>query len=175
MFTWSFQTMDNEIIKMFTKYNAWTNQLIFKAVAELPAKEITKKHPNMFGSIIQILNHNYIIGLIWKATLEKREHNFTNLNPKQEPRLEDLHVMQQTLSNWYINYYNTMSFEQLTTPIHYKLIDGTTGTMTPEEILLHIVNHSTYHRGFIAEIFYTIPAKPPSTDLTVFLKEEINP
>ncbi len=43
--------------------------------------------------------------------------------------------------------------------------------MTREEILLHVVNHTTYHRGFVAEMFYKVPARPPTTDLPVFLRD----
>jgi len=38
-------------------------------------------------------------------------------------------------------------------------------------MLLHVINHTTYHRGFIADLFYQIPAHPPTTDLPVFLRD----
>jgi uncharacterized damage-inducible protein DinB len=31
------------------------------------------------------------------------------------------------------------------------------------------VNHSSYHRGFAADLVHQIPARPPTTGLTVFL------
>ena len=43
--------------------------------------------------------------------------------------------------------------------------------MTKGEILLHVVNHTTYHRGFVADFFCQVPARPPTTDLTVFLRD----
>jgi len=44
--------------------------------------------------------------------------------------------------------------------------------MTRGEILLHIVNHTTYHRGFVADLFYQVRgARPPTTDLPVYLRE----
>jgi uncharacterized damage-inducible protein DinB len=36
---------------------------------------------------------------------------------------------------------------------------------------LHVVNHSTYHRGFVADHFNQIPSRPPTTDLPVFLRD----
>jgi uncharacterized damage-inducible protein DinB len=35
----------------------------------------------------------------------------------------------------------------------------------------HVVNHTTYHRGYIADYFYQIPSRPPTTDLPVFLRD----
>jgi len=31
-------------------------------------------------------------------------------------------------------------------------------------ILLHVVNHATYHRGWVADLFFRVPAKNPTTD-----------
>jgi uncharacterized damage-inducible protein DinB len=37
-------------------------------------------------------------------------------------------------------------------------------------IVLHVVNHKTYHRGHIADMLFQIPVQPPTTDLPVFLR-----
>jgi uncharacterized damage-inducible protein DinB len=46
--------------------------------------------------------------------------------------------------------------------------------MSRGEIVLHVVNHTTYHRGHIGSIIYQVPAEPPTTDLPVFLRERAN-
>ncbi|WP_261172772.1 DinB family protein [Chromobacterium amazonense] len=38
-------------------------------------------------------------------------------------------------------------------------------------MLLHIVNHKNYHRGFVADMLYQLPATPPTTDLPVYLRD----
>jgi DinB family len=40
------------------------------------------------------------------------------------------------------------------------------------DILLHVVNHTTYHRGHAADILYNLHIFPPTTDLPVFLREQ---
>ena len=55
--------------------------------------------------------------------------------------------------------------------VAFTFIGGGEGVMTRGEILLHVVNHTTYHRGFVADFFYHVPARPPTTDLTVFLRD----
>ena len=50
-------------------------------------------------------------------------------------------------------------------------VGGGEGTMTCAEILMHLVNHTTYHRGYIADMLYQVPANPPTTDLTVFIRD----
>ena len=38
-------------------------------------------------------------------------------------------------------------------------------------MFLHVVNHKTYHRGWVSEMFFDFGMKPPQTDLSVFLCE----
>ena len=41
--------------------------------------------------------------------------------------------------------------------------------MRRSEIVQHVVNHTSCHRGFVADLFYQVPARPPLIDLPVFL------
>ena len=41
--------------------------------------------------------------------------------------------------------------------------------MTRGDILLHVANHGTYHRGWVADMFFQVPAKNPSTDIPDFV------
>jgi hypothetical protein len=41
--------------------------------------------------------------------------------------------------------------------------------MTCAEIALHLANHTTYH--YIADMLFQVPANPPTTDLTVFIRD----
>ncbi len=127
--------------RMLARYNHWANKLIFDAVAELPQGEATKERPSLFKNMVHTLNHNYVIDLIWQAHLEGREHGFGARNTLGED-------------------------------VHFTLIGGNKGVMTRAEILLHVVNHTSYHRGFVADLFYQVPgARPPTTDLPVYLRE----
>jgi uncharacterized damage-inducible protein DinB len=58
--------------------------------------------------------------------------------------------------------------------VHFTFVGGGEGVMTRGEILQHLVNHTTYHRGFVAQMMYDVPARPPTTDLTVFLRDVQN-
>ena len=39
------------------------------------------------------------------------------------------------------------------------------------EMLLHVVNHKTYHRGYVAQMLYQASVRPPTMDLPVFLRD----
>jgi uncharacterized damage-inducible protein DinB len=158
--------------RMLTRYNNWANKLIFDAVAGLPAGEATKERQSLFKNMVHTLNHNYVIDLIWQAHLEGREHGFAARNTPGHPPLDQLRRKQQVVDDWYIAWSDRLSEAALGENVHFTLIGGNPGVMTRAEILLHIVNHTSYHRGFVADLFYQVPgARPPTTDLPVFLRE----
>ena len=157
---------------MLTRYNNWANRLIFEAVAALPPGEATKERSTLFKNMVHTLNHNYVIDLIWQAHLQGREHGFTARNTPEHPPLAELWRKQQAVDEWYIAWSDGLSEADLVERVQFTLIGGNRGTMTRAEILLHIVNHTSYHRGFVADLFYPVPgARPPTTDLPVYLRE----
>ena len=157
--------------RMLTRYNAWANKLIFDAVAALPEGEATRPRRTLFRNIVHMLNHNYVIDLIFQAHLEGREHGFTARNTPEHPPLDELWRAQQAVDNWYIAWSDRMSDAALDEKVAFTFVGGGPGVMTRGEILLHVVNHTSYHRGFVADLFYQVPAKPPTTDLPVFLRD----
>lgn len=159
------------LLAMLARYNAWANRALFDAVAALPPGEATKERTTLFGNMVHTLNHNYVIGLIWQAHLAGREHGFTARNTPEHPPLEDLARSQALLDAWYISQSDSLSEAALAERVAFTLIGGNRGEMTRAQILLHVVNHCTYHRGFVADLFYQVPARPPLTDLPVYLRE----
>jgi uncharacterized damage-inducible protein DinB len=159
--------------RMLTRYNAWANQLIFDAVAALPPAEATKERQSLFRNMVHTLNHNYVIDRIWQAHLEGREHGYETRNTKDHPPLADLRQAQQDIDRWYTAWSDALSDRALDEKVSFTLIGGNQGVMTRGEILLHVVNHTTYHRGFVADLFYQVPGvRPPTTDLPVYLREQ---
>ena len=157
--------------RMLARYNAWANRLIFDAVASLPSGEATKERKSLFRNMVHTLNHNYVIDRIWQAHLEGREHGYAARNTPDHPPLAELWRAQQEIDAWYVGWSDAMSDAALDESVSFMLIGGNRGVMTHGEILLHIVNHTSYHRGFVADLFYQVPARPPTTDLPVFLRE----
>jgi len=75
------------------------------------------------------------------------------------------------VDHWYIAWSDGVTDAELNETVRFTFVGGGEGAMTRGEILLHVVTHTTYHRGFVANLFYQIPAQPPTTDLPVFLRD----
>ncbi len=157
--------------RMLARYNAWADGMILDAVAKLPEGEATKPRQSIFKSIVHTLNHNYVIDRIFQAHLEGREHGYTARNTPEPPPLEELRRAQKEIDDWYVGWADGMTEARLDEVVRFTFVGGGEGAMTRGEILQHLVNHTTYHRGYVADMFYQVPARPPTTDLPVFLRD----
>jgi uncharacterized damage-inducible protein DinB len=156
---------------MLTRYMAWANDRIFATVAALPEGEATKPRRSVFKNIVHTLNHVYVIDLIFQAHLEGREHGFTARNTPDHPSLDELRGKQRVLDDWYITWSDRLTEPEFERKVHFEFVGGGEGGMTCAEIVMHLVNHTTYHRGYVADMLYQVPSNPPTTDLTVFLRD----
>lgn len=159
--------------RMLARYNAWANRQLFDAVAALPPGEATKQRQTLFKNMVNTLNHLYTVDLIWQSHLEKRDHGIPALNTVLHPELAELRPAQEAMDAWYIAWTDGETDASLQTPVSFTLIGGNTGVMTRGQVMLHVMNHTTYHRGFVADLFYQVPARPPVTDLPVYLRQAV--
>jgi uncharacterized damage-inducible protein DinB len=157
--------------RMLARYNKWADELMFGAVAKLPAGEATKPRTTLFKNMVHTLNHIYVIDRIFQAHLEGREHGYAARNTDQGPPLEELWRAQREVDDWYIAWSDKIADPALDERVGFAFVGGGEGAMTRGEMLLHVVNHTSYHRGFVADMFYQVPSRPPTTDLPVFLRD----
>ncbi|MEN9783977.1 MAG: hypothetical protein RJA24_1320 [Pseudomonadota bacterium] len=164
--------MDVASVTMMARYKQWSDKVMFDAVAALPAEEIAKPRPSLFKNMVHTLNHIYVIDRIWQAHLDGRDHGYDARNTKDHPPLEELWKLQQEVDAWYVAWAHRQTANSVAETVSYTLIGGNQGAMTRGEILLHVVMHSNYHRGYVAQMMYDIPGcRPPQMDLPVYMRE----
>ena len=109
---------------------------------------------------------------VWQCHLLGKRHNLTTRNPEDWPAFEELAANQRTIDEWYVNYADAATEDELAEIVQFEFIGGGTGRMTRRDMVLHVVNHTTYHRGQAAAILYTLDIFPPATDMPVFLRQQ---
>lgn len=158
-------------IQMLTRYREWADRLLYQSLVAMPESALTREQPIVFGSILRTLHHVYCMDQVWKAHLEGVPHGFTTRNPDDCPAFDVLRDAQANIDDWYIRFAKTLDAQACDETIHFTFIGGGEGAMRRGDILLHVVNHATYHRGHIAMMMYGMSTSPPTTDLPVFLRE----
>ena len=157
--------------RMLTRYNRWANELMFGAVASChPAKRQSPARPSSRTSSTRSTtttsSTRYSRGISKDGTTDippatprsRRCSRSSGRRSANWTRGTSPGATRSRLPSW------TKKSASLSSAVGRCV-------MTRGEIILHLVNHTTYHRGFAADLFYQVPAKPPTTDLTVFLRD----
>lgn len=163
--------MDAKNAQMLTRYNAWANKLMFDSIAQLPEGEAAKPRTSLFRNMLHTLNHNYVIDRIWQGHLDGRDHGYSARNTQDHPPFAEMWRLQKEVDDWYVAWSDELTDAQVEARVSFALIGGNRGEMTRGEILIHILGHRHYHRGFVCDMMFEVPARPPTMDLPVYLRE----
>ncbi|MFK8018754.1 MAG: DinB family protein [Pseudomonadales bacterium] len=163
---------DNTSLVTMARYGKWANQVSYTAIAALSETDVYAERPMLFGSIANLLSHINAMADVWKCHLEGRPHGYTRRAPnKTNSSIVELSVQQNQNYEWYVRYACALDLNLYAEKVDFEFIGGGSGRMSREEIILHVINHCSYHRGHIEGVFYQLSVEPPTTDLTAYLND----
>ena len=161
-----------ELLLQFSAYNIWANELLLAVINKLPEEKQKQVVPSSFDSLFKTVLHIWDAESIWWQRLKLQERiiapseNFSGsmvdittgllqqnqqwqawINNAQERMLE--HVFQ----------YQNSKREQFKQPVY--------------QMLLHLFNHGTYHRGQLVNILRQLEISSiPQTDFIVWSRKK---
>lgn len=160
-------------LTLLMRYTAWANALLYRTLAGVEEAVLLGARPGRPAGVAGVLGHIHVVGLIWKGHLTGQAHGFSSRALDAVPPLAELRGWQEELDRWYLEFAADLPVARRGEPIDFRFVDGGAGRMTAEEMLLHVANHGTYHRGYIADMLYESGLKPPTMDLPVFVRDVV--
>lgn len=159
--------MEAKESKELFEFNRWANARILEAVTKLTPDEFTRNLGSSFPSIRDTLTHilsaEWIWLMRWKGSSPK-----AMFSPSEFSTLLHLKNRWTEIEKDQTEFVSELTNESLERRITYTNIKGEEWTYPLWQMLRHVVNHSTYHRGQITTLLRQLGAKPISTDLLVF-------
>jgi len=156
--------MPDTLQRLF-QFKAWANDELLTALARLgPESPIT-------GLAIKALSHTYVVDRIFVAHMTRTAHAYSSANLSEMPTLEDLSADIRKSDREYIDYVAVLDPGQLTEQIDFAFTDGVPGRMSREEMLMHVITHSTGHRGQVSALMLFNAVTPAKDGFTTYLHE----
>ncbi|MDE2430485.1 MAG: damage-inducible protein DinB [Burkholderiales bacterium] len=156
-----------QLIHSMFAQKAWANKALFNALGELSPGE----HAEPLHTMIRTLNHIYVVDRIFQAHLLGQSHGYQSTNTSETPELAALQFDVAELDAWYMQYASGVSASELSESLAFRFTDGDEGSMSREEMLVHVVMHGAYHRGNVGQVLKSISVAPPRDLYTKFLHE----
>lgn len=148
-------------------YNEWANARLFLAAAQLDQPVFVEPRGNSFSSIRDTLAHIATSEWVW---LRRWRGESPSVVPEWGS-LERATALMQKLSEIEADratFLRGLTDEDLERPLAYRNLRGEEYSQPLGDQLLHVVNHSTYHRGQVATLSRQAGFPAPATDLIVF-------
>lgn len=157
----------DEIRELYA-YHRWANARMLDAVANLEREEFVQRVGGSFGSVQATLAH--MLGADW-VWLER----WTGTSPTGFPDW-DVSTFEALRTKWadveraQASFVEGLEPDDLYRMVAYRNLAGTAADNELWQLLRHVVNHATYHRGQITVLLRDLGHGAPSTDLVLWYR-----
>jgi uncharacterized damage-inducible protein DinB len=159
-------------LHLLVDYNYWARDRVLDAVAELSPKQFTRDMGNSFGSVRDTVAHIIDAEQIWIM----RWHGEQPLGFQQPDRIPDLAAARNEWSNNESRmraFFTQLGPDGVERVIEYKDMRGNPRSDVFWQMVQHVVNHGSYHRGQVTTMMRQLGAKPAKyMDLIAFYREK---
>ena len=146
-------------------YKQWADQRTLQAITTL---DVTAQSATL-AFVCQQLNHMLIVEELFRARLLGLPAPHAATNSAQLPELAELERRLLASDAWFASHVAGMEPDRAAEIIRFVFADGLAGSMSREEILFHILNHGTYHRGAIGHALELAGAQRPADTYTLYI------
>lgn len=160
--------------RRYARYNAWLNQSLLEASLSLPKSEQDKDQNIFFQSLTGSWNHIMVGDLLWLNRLAKifpilddqmdQWPKPTKLNQMLYSNLEDLTKPRQQLDELIIQWCDFLRESDCEDRLQYHNSQEELQVRPLPDVLQHLFNHQTHHRGQISAVLSQLGIDYGTTD-----------
>jgi len=151
------------------RYNVWANARFFDAAAELSKEQLEATAAGSFPSVVGTLGH--IVGAEWVWLCRWIGENPAGMPAwVAEKDLPALRARLATVEAERAVFLDGLGDADLERVVSYRSLSGQPCADPLSDMIRHVVNHSTYHRGQLVAMLRQLGQTPPSTDLILYLR-----
>jgi uncharacterized damage-inducible protein DinB len=153
-------------------YTAWANRQLLEACSALTTEQVNRDLGASHRSILETLRHIFYSERVWRDRLlanklppmvEVGDQSLFG-DPPPEPTLNDLKQKWPEVWHSLHRWLEDLPETSLATELSSILANGEEFRLSRSMIIVHMVNHSTLHRGQVMSMLRTLGIKPPNTD-----------
>ncbi len=157
--------------RLLLDYHYWARDRMLDAVAALSPEQYTRDLGNSFPSVRDTVNQIYFAEWVWYLRWNGQSPTAAR-KPDVFPDLATLRHAWREHEAKVRAFLDRAGEEGLPRVIEYTLLSGQAGASILWQLVQHVVNHASYHRGQVTKMLRQLGvAVPKSTDMVVFYRE----
>lgn len=161
-----------EILFQLSAYNTWANQLLLDIINQLPEQKQKQEAASSFNSLYKTVLHMWNGESIWWQRMKLQERIYVpgeSFKGDMKELSNNLLQQNKLWNEWILNaqehhlqhvfQYQNSKRQQFKQPLY--------------QMLLHVFNHGTYHRGQLVTLLRQVGVeKIPATDFIVWSRKK---
>ena len=159
-------TVSKPVLLTHLDYSAWADQKLLDASALLSPEELSRDLGSSHNGVLSTLRHIYYAERVWLNRLRGEPQRFQD--PPPEPGLLELKERWPEIWNGFRAWLEALPDQDLEGEMHSRRLNGDEFHLQRWKVLMHVVNHSTLHRGQVMAMFRQLGKQPPATDLLFY-------
>jgi uncharacterized damage-inducible protein DinB len=157
-----------ELLLAHIGYSAWATRRVLGACSALTVEQLDEEMGASHSSILRTLRHIHDGERVWLRRLIEVNNDRLPRGSAPEHSFEFLVQAWPELWDGYRGWLEGAYDDDLTLEVSTVLPDDAVFRVPRWQIVLHVVNHSSFHRGQIITMLRGFGVHPPNTDLTAY-------
>jgi uncharacterized damage-inducible protein DinB len=158
--------------RMFGRYNAWANRLLYDAAAKLTSEQYRADRGVFFKSMHGTLNHLLLTDRVWLQRFTGEQAVANRLDAILYDAFDELRAARDAEDARIVSYVDGLTDDRITGIVKFRRVT------TPEEfeeplapLLAHWFNHQTHHRGQAHAVLTGLVGEAPELDLLFYQRQ----
>jgi uncharacterized damage-inducible protein DinB len=157
-----------DTLRLHLDYSSWATQRLMDVAAKLSEEELTRDFKTADKTVLDTLVHIYAADRIWLARVQA-EPRASFIDP-QDRDLTLLQTEWPALQQRWKLWLRDFNDGDLARVIDFKDMKGRPYSQPVWQIVLHLVNHGTHHRGQVSGFLRAMDHVPPPLDLMAYYR-----
>ncbi|MBI3404129.1 MAG: DinB family protein [Acidobacteria bacterium] len=162
--------MTPDDIRLLYEYNSWANRRILDSCIVLSDQQVSRDLGSSFRSVRDTLVHIMGAEWIWHERWQGRAPSKL-LDATEFPTMSSVRKRWSEVEKDLNKFVTPLKQVDLDAPREIRTLDGKIFKNPLWQMLQHLVNHGTYHRGQVTTMLRQLDATPAALDLIKFYRE----
>jgi uncharacterized damage-inducible protein DinB len=161
--------MTPEYLHLLLDYHYWARDRMLDAIGALSVEQYERDMGNSFASVRDTANHLFHAEWIWHARwIGETPTAAARPGVADRDALRSLWTIQESRIRSFVASLGTNGIDRV---FEYRTLAGVEMRSKFWEMLVHVVNHGTYHRGQIVTMMRQLGCPPPvATDMIAYFR-----
>lgn len=156
-------------IKTLYEFNSWANGSMIESIRPLPpdawGRDLASSHGGIQGTLVHTMGAEEIWLKRWNGESPSRFYAASDF-----PTMASVEERWSEVNRELLEFSRGLSPARAEAAIGYRDLKGNSHSQPLWQMMQHLVNHSTYHRGQIVTMMRQLGAQPAVTDLIAFYR-----